>query len=124
MIVRINDRGPFHDNRLIDLSYAAAVKIGVARPARACVEVRALTPGEVSPKRAAAVAAHAAASAAPDQRQSMQAISRRRRRRRRAIRANATAQPRIYLQVGASASVADAERAAQRVAAASSAKCA
>ena len=27
-IVRVNDRGPFHDNRVIDLSYAAAVKLG------------------------------------------------------------------------------------------------
>jgi rare lipoprotein A len=28
-IVRVNDRGPFHDNRLIDLSYSAAYKLGV-----------------------------------------------------------------------------------------------
>jgi len=28
VIVRVNDRGPFHDNRIIDLSYAAAVKLG------------------------------------------------------------------------------------------------
>jgi len=27
-IVRVNDRGPFHENRVIDLSYAAAVKLG------------------------------------------------------------------------------------------------
>lgn len=27
-IVRVNDRGPFHDDRIIDLSYAAAVKLG------------------------------------------------------------------------------------------------
>ena len=30
VIVRVNDRGPFHDGRIIDLSYAAAVKLGVA----------------------------------------------------------------------------------------------
>ena len=29
-IVRVNDRGPFHSERLIDLSYAAAVKLGFA----------------------------------------------------------------------------------------------
>src|SRR5690606_2357757 len=29
VVVRVNDRGPFHENRLIDLSYAAAVRIGV-----------------------------------------------------------------------------------------------
>jgi rare lipoprotein A (peptidoglycan hydrolase) len=31
VVVRINDRGPFHDGRIIDLSYAAAVKLGVDR---------------------------------------------------------------------------------------------
>ena len=29
IIVRINDRGPFHENRIIDLSYAAATKLGI-----------------------------------------------------------------------------------------------
>jgi rare lipoprotein A len=28
-IVRVNDRGPFHDNRIIDLSYSAAYKLGI-----------------------------------------------------------------------------------------------
>jgi rare lipoprotein A len=46
VIVRINDRGPFHENRLIDLSYAAAVKIGVWPKGTGLVEVRAITPGE------------------------------------------------------------------------------
>ena len=27
-VVKVNDRGPFHDDRLIDLSYAAALKLG------------------------------------------------------------------------------------------------
>ena len=31
VVVRVNDRGPFHDGRVIDLSYAAAVKLGVHR---------------------------------------------------------------------------------------------
>lgn len=31
VVVRINDRGPFHDNRLIDLSYAAAYKLDVLK---------------------------------------------------------------------------------------------
>ena len=30
IVVRVNDRGPFHDGRIIDLSYAAAVKLGFA----------------------------------------------------------------------------------------------
>jgi rare lipoprotein A len=37
--VRINDRGPFHSNRIIDLSYAAAAKIGLASPGSGIVEV-------------------------------------------------------------------------------------
>ncbi|MCI4568198.1 septal ring lytic transglycosylase RlpA family protein [Lysobacter sp. CFH 32150] len=42
VVVRINDRGPFHAGRIIDLSYAAAVKLGVHRSGVAKVEVRAL----------------------------------------------------------------------------------
>jgi rare lipoprotein A len=42
MIVKINDRGPFHDDRIIDLSYAAAVKLGVDKTGTARVEVRAI----------------------------------------------------------------------------------
>jgi rare lipoprotein A len=39
VVVRINDRGPFHSNRIIDLSYAAAARIGVAGPGSGMVEV-------------------------------------------------------------------------------------
>lgn len=46
VIVRINDRGPFHENRLIDLSYAAAVKIGVWPKGTGLVEVRAIDPSQ------------------------------------------------------------------------------
>lgn len=46
VVVRVNDRGPFHAGRIIDLSYAAAVKLGVQRAGIARVEVRALSPGE------------------------------------------------------------------------------
>jgi rare lipoprotein A len=38
-VVRINDRGPFHSNRVIDLSYAAAVRIGIATAGSGLVEV-------------------------------------------------------------------------------------
>ncbi|MGV8943500.1 septal ring lytic transglycosylase RlpA family protein [Thermomonas sp.] len=43
IVVRINDRGPFHQGRVIDLSYAAAVKLGYRDRGTARVEVRALT---------------------------------------------------------------------------------
>ncbi len=39
LIVRVNDRGPFHGDRLIDLSYGAAVKLGFATQGTASVEV-------------------------------------------------------------------------------------
>ena len=45
VIVRVNDRGPFHDGRVIDLSYAAAVRLGITQRGTGRVEVRALTPG-------------------------------------------------------------------------------
>ena len=38
-IVRVNDRGPFHDNRIIDLSYAAAVKLGYHNKGTAKVKI-------------------------------------------------------------------------------------
>jgi len=44
VVVKINDRGPFKDNRLIDLSYAAAVKLGITAEGTGLVEVRALDP--------------------------------------------------------------------------------
>lgn len=39
-VVRVNDRGPFHGDRIIDLSYAAAVKLGFADKGTALVEIR------------------------------------------------------------------------------------
>lgn len=41
-IVRINDRGPFHSGRIIDLSYAAAYKLGVIQTGTANVEIEAI----------------------------------------------------------------------------------
>lgn len=46
VVVRVNDRGPFHAGRVIDLSYAAAVKLGITRRGTGNVEVRALKPGD------------------------------------------------------------------------------
>lgn len=44
VIVRINDRGPFHDNRLIDLSWAAAVRLGIWEKGTGVVDVQAIDP--------------------------------------------------------------------------------
>jgi rare lipoprotein A len=47
VVVRINDRGPFHSGRIIDLSYAAAKRIGILARGSARVEVeRVFEPGE------------------------------------------------------------------------------
>ena len=45
IVVRVNDRGPFHGERILDLSYAAASKLGIARKGTGLVEVKALVPG-------------------------------------------------------------------------------
>ncbi len=42
-IVKVNDRGPFHEGRIIDLSYGAAVKLGLLPKGTAPVEIEALT---------------------------------------------------------------------------------
>jgi rare lipoprotein A len=42
IVVRVNDRGPFHSGRIIDLSYAAAVKLGYREQGTARVEVQGL----------------------------------------------------------------------------------
>ena len=110
VVVRINDRGPFHDNRLIDLSYAAAVKIGVWPKGTGLVEVRALdplTPADAPPLGVSANRAPARAPSAPVA---------------AAAEPNAAAAvpvpgstPVIWLQVGAYADPANAERIAQRL---------
>ena len=66
-IVRINDRGPFHSGRLIDLSYAAAYKLGYAAVGSANVEVDSIT-AEQMPLIAAQQQAQIASVAAPDTR--------------------------------------------------------
>lgn len=49
VIVRVNDRGPFVSNRIIDLSYAAARKIGMIGRGTAMVDVQAITVGQPLP---------------------------------------------------------------------------
>lgn len=44
IIVRVNDRGPFHENRIIDLSYAAAKKLGITANGTGKVEITYIDP--------------------------------------------------------------------------------
>ena len=53
VIVRVNDRGPFHAGRIIDLSYAAATKLGFTQQGTARVEVHALTSADGRGNRSA-----------------------------------------------------------------------
>jgi rare lipoprotein A len=54
VIVKVNDRGPFIDKRIIDLSFAAAQKLGMVRAGTSLVEVRALGAPAVTPDRVTA----------------------------------------------------------------------
>jgi rare lipoprotein A len=47
VVVRINDRGPFHSSRLIDLSYAAARGIGLLSAGMAQVEIQTTSPQKI-----------------------------------------------------------------------------
>ncbi|MFM2486326.1 septal ring lytic transglycosylase RlpA family protein [Celerinatantimonas yamalensis] len=51
VIVRVNDRGPFHSKRIIDLSYAAAYKLGMLASGTTKVEVTLIDPS--APKKVA-----------------------------------------------------------------------
>jgi rare lipoprotein A len=110
VVVRINDRGPFHENRIIDLSYAAAVKIGVWPKGTGLVEVRAIDPAHPQadaspPPRTAAVAPVPARPAGEPPRAAVAQTA----PPRAASTADAAA--RIYLQLGAYGDRANAERA-------------
>jgi rare lipoprotein A len=47
----VNDRGPFHDGRVMDLSYAAAVRLGVDRTGTAHVQLESVGPGALLASR-------------------------------------------------------------------------
>ncbi|RDS79777.1 septal ring lytic transglycosylase RlpA family protein [Dyella psychrodurans] len=88
VIVRINDRGPFHEDRVIDLSYAAAVKIGVWPKGTGLVEVQGIDP-----------------SAPPSEETPPPPV----------VTATPEHPPGIYLQVGAFADPANAEHVAAQL---------
>ena len=65
VIVRVNDRGPFWPGRVIDLSYAAAWKLGYVEQGSAMVEVDAIVPGTEAQVAAASPGPASAATPAP-----------------------------------------------------------
>lgn len=102
-IVKVNDRGPFHGDRIIDLSYAAAVKLGYADIGTAQVLVESIDPRDMGrgAQRIAQSArpAAAAASATPNRVSSASAVSGQR-----------------FVQAGAYSSLAAAEQVRRQVA--------
>jgi len=68
VVVRVNDRGPFLNERIIDLSYAAAYRIGIAQAGSGEVEVESVFPSGAPPQPVLplpTLAAEAPASPAP-----------------------------------------------------------
>jgi len=56
IVVRVNDRGPFHGDRVIDLSYAAALKLGYADRGTARVQLESIVVGGAAQDRVASTA--------------------------------------------------------------------
>lgn len=99
IIVRVNDRGPFHDSRVIDLSYAAAYKLGFSNKGTALVHVESIVPGQQNVILASNSASSSTASSstpAPAARSELSAAGR-------------------YLQVGAFSSLNSAQQLSDRV---------
>jgi len=65
VVVRINDRGPFHSNRIIDLSYAAASRLGIAAKGSGLVEIERVFEPPKEKEDAAAASPPAAREAPP-----------------------------------------------------------
>ena len=117
VIVRVNDRGPFHDGRIIDMSYAAAVKLGMLGKGTARVEVRAIDPrthaAAPAPVKTATPAVTTQAAIPP---QPVQATAAATQTVTTAVPVPASASPAriinapVFLQVGAFASLINAER--------------
>lgn len=82
IVVRVNDRGPFHSERLIDLSYAAAVRLGFVEEGTAKVRVQVIELAGIDDRRSIEggeyrylqLGAFASASAADSLRESVAAL--------------------------------------------------
>ncbi len=102
VVVKINDRGPFHENRLIDLSYAAASRLGILGKGTGLVEVEAINPEQ--PVQRSLPTGNLASRPKTQPR----AVAR---------PATGTDEPLLYLQVGAFLNRGNAERLKRRLAA-------
>jgi len=107
VIVKINDRGPFVENRLIDLSYAAASKLEMLGTGTSLVEVTAVGPGDLGPPPTTIAPAPAVdVTALPPAATTASTSS---------VPLPAGGAPLIYLQVGAFAERSNADAALQKL---------
>ena len=124
VVVRVNDRGPFVQNRIVDLSYVAAVKIGVWPKGTAMVEVRAINPDAPdesfrdSPERAESAACPDSATPSRSPGRSARGRCILHRDGVDSAAPGKTPKPLLYLQVGAYGDRANAESAAAKLRAA------
>lgn len=117
VVVRVNDRGPFHANRLIDLSYAAARKLGIFGNGTGFVEVRAVGPG-TEPLQVARAAAPSAPAPAVRPARSLEPEEAPPEQTTNHVPAPAPAPPmtvRLFLQAGAFSERVNAERLSDRL---------
>lgn len=112
VVVRVNDRGPFHEDRLIDLSYAAAVKLGMHIEGTAPVEIRVLKPDRTPPPPPAAMPAAQAWAAA---RAGTVPIARQPAVPSSAVHAPVPVRGRVWLQIGSFAELDNANRLVERL---------
>jgi len=115
VIVRITDRGPFHADRIIDLSYTAAYKLGLINGGSGLVEVEAIIPGETT------TTAYAQVSPPPrpiaTETDDIEQLARRMAQEERPVQTatmagmsgDAATQKGVYLQLGAFSSAENAE---------------
>jgi rare lipoprotein A len=96
VVVKVNDRGPFVDNRIIDLSYAAATALDMVGPGTTRVEVRTVAPPPDAFRGGSTVAAAPSPSPSPQAQGAVPA-------------------ERMFLQIGAFAEAENAERLAARL---------
>ena len=111
VIVKINDRGPFVSNRLIDLSYAAASKLDMLGSGTALVDLQAVGPGDLPPPANTVPAAASVAAAVvtpPLASTGVPAMP----------SATANGAPQMFLQVGAFGSRSNADNAIAKLGAA------
>ena len=117
VVVRVTDRGPFHADRVIDLSYTAAYKLGLINGGSGQVEVEAVLPGEPAGTAYAQVTPPAKPVAAAGEADEIERLAKRMALEERPVQTaamagmsgDAAAAGGIWIQLGAFASADNAE---------------